>query len=96
MRKTERPSVRIVSIPAEIQTEHLPNTSLQCYLQINLFGVGFSSTLRWRQYVPQKGQLTSMRLHGVAFREIVFLDTSIIFQYHSVQMPGFVSEIPFP
>lgn len=31
-------NLRIVSVPVEIQTEHLPKTSLACYLYINLLG----------------------------------------------------------
>jgi hypothetical protein len=37
--KSRKTSVRIAGIPVEIRTEHLPNTSLEIYLQINLFYV---------------------------------------------------------
>jgi hypothetical protein len=39
LRKPRKTLVMMLDNPAEIRTEHLPNTSTQCYLQTNLLGI---------------------------------------------------------
>jgi hypothetical protein len=44
-----RSSVRIVGFPTEIQTQHLPNIGLDCYLCSNLLGYVFVKIgQKWR------------------------------------------------
>jgi hypothetical protein len=48
--KQQKPSVRIAGFPAEVRTEHLLNTSLESYLQTNLFGPSYCFKLQVTKY----------------------------------------------